>query len=128
MQLHLRHVGQGAFNRGSKRNAESYRPHQPGQHKPLQLMFIDSTGHMPKWLQGTLNFVGGVAETAIGVGLGIAAGWTGFGAVAAAFLIADSAARATQWVVQIVNYIAGSTILPEEHIIKAAFQNVGYSI
>ena len=92
------------------------------------IMFIDPTGHMPEWLQGTLNFIGGVAETAIGVGLGITAGWTGFGAVAAAFLIADGAARATQGIAQIVNDIAGSTILPEEHIIKAAFQDVGYSI
>ena len=92
------------------------------------IMFIDPTGHMPEWLQGTLNFIGGVAETAVGVGLGITAGWTGFGAVAAAFLIADGAARATQGIAQIVNDIAGSTILPEEHIIKAAFQDVGYSI
>ncbi|MBP3451348.1 MAG: hypothetical protein J6J73_00990, partial [Agathobacter sp.] len=58
----------------------------------------DPTGNWPKWVTGALNMVSGVAQMVAGAALGATVGWTGIGAVAAGFLIANGAGTATKGV------------------------------
>ena len=67
----------------------------------------DPSGYWPQWLTGALNVVSGTLQTAAGVALGMAAGWTGIGLIAAGILIANGTATAIQGVGQIVNSAAG---------------------
>ena len=88
----------------------------------------DEAGTWPKWLSGVLNVVGGALQVAAGVALGATVGWTGFGAVAAGFLIVNGTATAAQGAGQVVNYIENSNILREDNIVRAGVQEVGRAI
>lgn len=85
----------------------------------------DLSGNWPKWLSGALNAVGGALEVAAGAVLGATVGWTGFGAVAAGFLIADGVATTTQGVGQIVNDVTNSNVMSEDNIIRTGAQELG---
>ena len=88
----------------------------------------DPDGNWPKWLTGALNVLSGTLQMAAGSVLGAAMGWTGFGAVAAGFLLVNGAATATQGIGQIVNSAAGSNVLREDNIVKTGVQAVGGAI
>ena len=88
----------------------------------------DPSGNWPKWLSGALNVVGGTLQIAAGAALGATVGWTGFGAVAAGFLILNGTATATQGTGQIVNYVTNSSVMREDNIIREGVQEVGRAI
>ena len=88
----------------------------------------DPDGNWPKWLTGALNVLSGTLQMAAGSALGVAMGWTGFGAVAAGFLMVHGAATATQGIGQIVNSAVGSAVLREDNIVKTGVQAVGGAI
>ena len=88
----------------------------------------DPDGNWPKWLTGALNVLSGTLQMAAGSALGAAMGWTGFGAVAAGFLMVHGAATATQGIGQIVNSAVGSAVLREDNIVKTGVQAVGGAI
>ena len=88
----------------------------------------DSTGEWQKWLSGALNVVSGVTQMAAGAALGVFTSWTGMGAVAAGFLIANGAATATQGVGQIVNDVTESDVMREDNIIRTGVQEIGQTI
>ena len=88
----------------------------------------DPTGEWPKWLSGALNIAGGTLQVLAGTALGATIGWTGFGAVAAGFLVVNGAATAVQGVGQIVNHITNSNVMREDNIIRSGFQEVGRAI
>ena len=88
----------------------------------------DTSGNWPKWLSGVANVVSGVAQAAVGAVLGATVGWTGVGAVAAAALILNGAATATQGIGQIVNAATQSNVLREDNIIRTGVQAVGGAI
>ncbi len=85
----------------------------------------DETGNWPKWVTGTLNIIGGVAQFAAGAALGATVGWTGVGAVAAGLLLVNGTATATQGVAQIVNHVTKSNTLPEVNIARTAVEESG---
>ena len=85
----------------------------------------DPTGNWPKWVTGALNMVSGVAQMVAGAALGATVGWTGIGAVAAGFLIANGAGTVTKGVGQIVNDVTNKNILREDNIIKTGVKEVG---
>jgi len=86
--------------------------------------FDDSNGNWPKWVTGTLNILSGVSQIVAGVALGATVGWTGVGAVAAGFLIANGSATTISGAFKIHNYIHGSN-WHEENIIKTGAKAVG---
>ena len=88
----------------------------------------DPTGNWPKWLSGALNVVGGALQVAAGATLGATVGWTGFGAVAAGFLIINGTATAVQGVGQIVNHVTNSNVMREDNIVRTGVQAVGRAI
>ena len=88
----------------------------------------DPTGNWPKWLSGALNVAGGALQAVAGAALGATVGWTGFGAVAAGFLIVNGTATATQGVGQIVNHVANSNVMREDNIVRTGVQEVGRAI
>ena len=88
----------------------------------------DPTGNWPKWLSGALNVVGGALQVAAGAALGATVGWTGFGAVAAGFLIVNGTATAAQGVGQIVNHVTNSNVMREDNIVRTGVQEVGRAI
>ena len=88
----------------------------------------DPTGQWPKWLTGALNVVGGALQVVAGAALGATVGWTGFGAVAAGFLIVNGTATATQGVGQIVNDVTKSNYMREDNIVRTGVKEVGRAI
>ena len=88
----------------------------------------DPDGNWPKWLTGAANVLSGTLQMAAGSALGAAMGWTGFGAVAAGFLLVNGAATATQGIGQIANSVAGSAVLREDNIVRTGVQAVGRAI
>ena len=88
----------------------------------------DPSGEWPKWLKGALNVVGGALQVVAGVALGATVGWTGFGAVAAGFLIVNGTATATQGVGQIVNHVTKSNVMREDNIVRTGVKEVGRAI
>ena len=88
----------------------------------------DSSGNWPKWLSGALNVVGGALQVAAGAALGATVGWTGFGAVAAGFLIVNGSATATQGIGQIVNHVTSSNVMREDNIVRTGVQEVGRAV
>ena len=88
----------------------------------------DPNGNWPKWLSGALNVVSGAVQMAAGVAIGVAAGWTGAGAVAAGFLLVNGAATATQGIGQIVNDATKSNVLSEDNIVRSGVQATGKAI
>ena len=88
----------------------------------------DPTGQWPKWITGALNVVSGVSQMVAGAALGAFTSWTGVGAVAAGFLILNGSATATQGIGQIINDIAGKTIIREDNIVRTSVQEVGRAI
>ena len=88
----------------------------------------DSDGNWPKWLTGAANAVSGVLQMVAGAAVGTTLGWTGFGAVAAGFLMANGAATATQGIGQVVNSVSGSRVLREDNIIRTGVQAAGNAI
>ena len=87
------------------------------ENNPVNL--FDSTGTMPKWLNGLFAVVSGFTQVVAGVALGVAVGWTGIGAVAAGFLFINGAATMTSGIAQIANDVA-DTNLHEENLLKTA--------
>lgn len=87
----------------------------------------DAGGNLPKWLSGALNVVSGGLQMAAGAAIGVAAGWTGVGAVAAGVLLVNGAATATQGVGQIVNHVTRSKKMREDNVIRSGAQRVGYA-
>ena len=85
----------------------------------------DSTGNLPKWLSGALNVVGGVAQMAAGAALGAFTSWTGVGAAAACFLIANGMVTTAQGVGQIVNHVTESNFMREDNIMRTGTQEIG---
>ena len=85
----------------------------------------DSFGNWPKWLTGVVNVVSGTLQTAAGILVGSTIGWTGFGAVAAGFLIINGSATVFQGVGQIVNDVTKSNVMPEDNVVKSGIQSVG---
>ena len=88
----------------------------------------DSTGKWPKWLSGALNVIGGALQVVAGATLGATVGWTGFGAVAAGFLIVNGTATVAQGVGQIVNHVTKSHVMREDNIVRTGVQEVGRAI
>ena len=88
----------------------------------------DPSGNWPKWLSGALNVVGGALQVAAGAALGATVGWTGFGAVAAGFLVVNGTATAAQGVGQIVNHVTNSNVMREDNIVRTGVQEVGRAI
>ena len=88
----------------------------------------DSDGNWPKWLSGAANAVSGVLQMVAGAAVGTTLGWTGIGAVAAGFLMANGAATATQGIGQVVNSVSGSRVLREDNIIRTGVQAAGNAI
>lgn len=88
----------------------------------------DICGSWPKWVSGTLNVISGALQMAAGAAIGATVGWTGVGAVAAAVLIANGAATATQGVGQIVNHVTQSNKMREDNIIRSGAQRIGYAV
>ena len=84
----------------------------------------DHTGNWPKWLSGALNVVGGALQVAVGATLGVTVGWTGFGAVAAGFLIVNGTATSAQGAGQIVNCFTNSNVMREDNIVRTGIQEV----
>ncbi len=88
----------------------------------------DPNGHWPKWLSGAMNIISGISQMVVGAALGATACWTGFGAVAAGFLIANGAATVAQGVGQVVNSVAKSKVMREDNILRTGVQSVGNAI
>ena len=88
----------------------------------------DPTGEWPGWLSGALNVVGGTLQVAAGAALGATVSWTGFGAVAAGFLIVNGTATASQGIGQIVNDVTNSKVMREDNIVRTGVQEVGRAI
>lgn len=89
---------------------------------------VDAGGNLPKWLSGTLNVISGALQMVTGAAIGVAAGWTGVGAVAAAALIVNGAATATQGIGQIVNHVTRSNQMREDNVIRSSVQSAGYAV
>ena len=85
--------------------------------------FSDSTGTMPKWLNGVFTFVSGFTQTVAGIAIGAAVGWTGVGAAIAGFLFINGAATMTSGLAQIIND-AADTNMHEENLLKTAAKTV----
>ena len=96
------------------------------QNNPVNMS--DSDGNWPKWLTGAANAVSGVLQMVAGAAVGTTLGWTGIGAVAAGFLMANGAATATQGIGQVVNSVSGSRVLREDNIIRTGVQAAGNAI
>ena len=60
--------------------------------------------------------------------MGATVGWTGFGAVAAGFLIVNGTATVAQGVGQIVNHVTKSHVMREDNIVRTGVQEVGRAI
>ena len=88
----------------------------------------DPTGKWPKWLTGALNVVSGALQMEAGAALGATVGWTGIGAVAAGFLVANGAATAAQGVGQIVNDVTKSNVMREDNIVRTGVKSIGKTI
>lgn len=88
----------------------------------------DPSGNWPKWLTGALNVLSGTLQMVAGVALGATVGWTGFGAVAAGFLVVNGATTTSQGIGQIVNDISKSNIMYEDNAVKTSVQSVGKAI
>ena len=88
----------------------------------------DPTGEWPKWLSGAINVVGGALQVAAGAALGATVGWTGFGAVAAGFLIVNGTATTVQGVGQIVNDVTKSNVMREDNIVRTGVKEIGRAI
>ena len=88
----------------------------------------DALGNWPKWVDGAVNVVSGIMQATLGAAIGAAAGWTGVGAVAAAALVANGAATATQGIGQIVNSVTQTNTMREDNIIRTGVQSVGAAI
>lgn len=86
---------------------------------------FDSDGVWPNWLTGALNVISGALEMVAGVTLGVTVGWTGFGAAAAAALVIDGAATASQGVGQIINDVSGTQYMREDNIARTGVQAIG---
>lgn len=85
----------------------------------------DTEGEWPQWLTGALNVVGGALQMVAGAALGATTSWTGVGAAAAALLIGNGAATATQGIGQIVNDISKSKVMREDNVIRTGVKTVG---
>ena len=92
------------------------------------VMKSDPSGAWPKWLSGVANAISGAFQIATGALLGATVGWTGIGAVAAGFLIANGAATAVQGVGQIVNDVTDSSLMREDNVIRTGFEEIGQAI
>ena len=88
----------------------------------------DALGNWPKWVGGVINVVSGVMQAALGAAIGATAGWTGVGAAAAAALVLNGAATATQGVGQIVNSITQTNTMREDNILRTGVQSIGSKI
>ena len=88
----------------------------------------DPSGNWPKWLSGALNVLGGALQVTAGAALGATVGWTGFGAVAAGFLIVNGTATAAQGIGQIVNHVTNSNVMREDNIVRTSVQDIGQAI
>ena len=88
----------------------------------------DPTGEWPEWLSGALNVVGGTMQVAAGAALGATVSWTGFGTVAAGFLIVNGTATASQGIGQILNDVTNSKVMREDNIVRTGVQEVGRAI
>ena len=86
---------------------------------------IDVSGHWPEFVTGLINIVGGGLQAAAGVMLGVAVGWTGFGAVAAGVLMVNGSATLAQGVGQVVNDIANADVMRDDNIVKTAVTDIG---
>ena len=95
------------------------------QNNPVNM--LDEGGTLPKWLSGTLNIVSGVLQMTAGAAIGIAAGWTGVGAVAAGVLLVNGAATVTQGTGQVVNYVTQTNAMREDNVIRSGVQQIGYA-
>ncbi len=89
---------------------------------------IDSTGTLPKWINGALSFISGTTQVIAGFALGATVGWTGVGAIAAGFLVTNGFSTAFSGFSQVINDAFDSTLLPEENLLKTAVEGVGYLI
>ena len=88
----------------------------------------DQAGNWPKWATGAFYAVSGALQMAAGAALGATAGWTGFGAVVAGFLIVNGAATVAQGVGQIVNDVTKSTVMREDNIVRTGVTSIGRAI
>lgn len=88
----------------------------------------DATGHWPKWLSGALNVVSGALQMTAGVALGTTVGWTGVGAFAAGFLVANGVATVTQGVGQIVNNVTKSKSMREDNVLRTSVKSFGKAV
>ena len=84
----------------------------------------DPSGHWPKWLTGTLTVISGVSQVIAGAALGATVGWTGVGAVAACFLVANGITTTISGGTQIINDVA-KTSFHEENLIRTTSKGVG---
>ena len=85
----------------------------------------DSEGNWPKWVKGVVNIVSGVFQTAAGVTLAVASGWTGIGAVGGGVLILNGSADVAQGIGQITNAIFGKEVLSEENAMRVGAEELG---
>lgn len=83
--------------------------------------FVDATGNLPKSIDGLLTAISGLTQMITGAALGATLGWTGFGGIAATFLLVNGAATVASGVAQIVNDTFGTNMC-EENLLGIAAQ------
>ena len=88
----------------------------------------DPDGNWPKWLTGALNVLSGTLKWRLGSVLGAAMGWTGFGAVAAGFLLVNGAATAHTGNRANCKQCRRFGCLCEDNIVRTGVQAVGGAI